>query len=239
MRTKKPRAEAEPVEPKKTESPAESSEVRGSAAKPAKTRAPRRTKPKPDKPAAIGDIDARLRELRDFAADTQTRLAAVESGLTSVGEQISFIPAQVRMIGGKVDGLTTSISESRYRAALLSVLGIHDLVDQTLRSMSPASDGDGADHRRNYEVLRTQLRQILESNGLCEIPAQGEFDPNVHRAIGQVPCDDPAVSGCVAEVVRPGFRTEQSVLRYAEVTVWKHVPAAQTETSSDNERKDE
>lgn len=144
--------------------------------------------------------------------------------MASLEKQVGFLPSQIRLLGGKVDSLTTAITEPRFRALLLGVLTIYDLVDQVLRTPpSIATDADRG-HLNNYQVLRTQVRMLLGLNGLVEIPGSGVFDPLVHRALQSVPVDDPAKSDQVLEVVRPGFRTGQAVLRYAEVVVGRFTP---------------
>ncbi len=126
----------------------------------------------------------------------------------------------MRRLDGKIDGLAASVSEPRLRLALLSLLGIYDLVEPMGRVMAQ----DEAGQLRLCEVLRTQLRQALEENGLTEIPAAGAFDPQFHRALQSVPVHDPARDGHVVAVVRPGFCSGCSVLRYAEVSVGRYVP---------------
>ena len=172
-------------------------------------------------PAADGLWDEIRHHLRESKACPQAilqRLDAFQESVDGLAKLVSYLPPQLRMLGGKIDGLTTSLAEPRCRALLLGLLSIQDLVDQMLRAPENGSL-PAPDHRRNYEVLATQIGQLLASNGLSEIPTDGEFDPQLHRAVGSAPCDDPARENRVAEVVRRGFRTEQSVLRYAEVLV--------------------
>lgn len=157
------------------------------------------------------------------SSETQTRLAALENAVTALKEQLGYLPPQVRMLGDKIDGLTTSVSEPRLRALLMGLLDVFDLVERTLNSLPPDEAPPGeVDHRNNYRVFRTQLGQLLESNGLREIPAEGAFDPQLHRAVRRVPCDSPDQDGCIVEVVRTGFQTEHNVLRYAEVNVGQY-----------------
>jgi molecular chaperone GrpE len=161
--------------------------------------------------------------LQESLSSIRERLDQVEASLEQLSQQASFLPGQIRLLAGKVEGMATSLSEPRYRSVLHGLLGIYDLLDQILRTL-PAQDVEPQDHQRNYEVLRTQLRQILEANGLMEIPAAGAFDPELHRALKRVPTPNPSQAGQVLEVVRPGFRTEQAILRFAEVTVGAYQP---------------
>ncbi|MGE0129084.1 MAG: nucleotide exchange factor GrpE [Blastocatellales bacterium] len=175
---------------------------------------------------AVWELNRETRELRETVAAMQTRMAGFEAAMDAMAKQVSFLPPQVRMLGGKIDGLGTAISEPRYRAALLGLLGVFDLTDQILRTLPTEGASEvgvaAPNHRRNYEVLLAQLRQILESNGLTEIPTSGGFDPELHRALKLIPVADPAQSDQILEVARRGFRTEQSILRYAEVLVGQY-----------------
>lgn len=153
---------------------------------------------------------------------------ALMERMAGLEKQVAFLPPQVRMLAAKVDGLSTAITEPRIRALLMGLLGIYDLIDQVLRTLPARMTDADRDHLHNYQVLRAQLEVLLESNGLSEIPADGAFDPLLHRALQSVPVDDPQKADSVLEVVRPGFRTEQAILRYAEVLVGRYnsAPAA-------------
>jgi molecular chaperone GrpE len=45
------------------------------------------------------------------------------------------------------------------------------------------------------------------------------FDPNQHEAVQQQPADEPGDEPVVAEVLRPGYRLGERVLRPAMVVV--------------------
>jgi molecular chaperone GrpE (heat shock protein) len=172
-------------------------------------------------------------EVRTQLKALEARLAAVEAAVGELGKQIGFVPQQVRMLAGKLDGLGTSISEPRYRALLLDLVMLHDLVHQMASAHANGQD-QVAELERHREVLLRQIRQVLATNGLSEIQANGPFDPAIHRAVHSVPSADPAAAGQVLQVVRPGFRTERSVLRYAEVTVGSPLtPAAGSKPAED------
>jgi molecular chaperone GrpE (heat shock protein) len=181
---------------------------------------------------ASGEIRDELRRLFALCSSFEARLENLETAMDTTAKQVAFLPPQVRQLSSKIEGLNTSISEPRYRGVLLNLLGVYDLADQVLRSLPPANaDEDEAitNHRRDYEVFRTQLRQILESNGLTEIPAHGEFNPAAHRAVKRMPVVDRTLADQVLEVVRPGFRTEQAVLRFAEVVVGHYLSTENSE----------
>ena len=149
--------------------------------------------------------------------ERDARLARLEELVDGLCKQVAFLPPQIRQLGGKVDGVATAVSEPRHRALMLGVIGIYDLVSQMERS-ARAGLGE-ASPAKSFEVVRLQLEQLLDVNGLRAIEASGAFDPQVHRALSRVPVSDPARDQQIVEVLRTGFRTEQAVLRFAEVSV--------------------
>ena len=135
-----------------------------------------------------------------------------DAKLAALGERLGLIPAQLRELGNKVDNVTENINESRLNDLLKSLLMLLDLTGQF------ASTTD-ADHAHNYELLRRQMLETLEINGIYMIEASGRFDPAWHKIVERVPCETPEDDGQIASIYRPGFRTERAVLRYAEVIV--------------------
>jgi molecular chaperone GrpE (heat shock protein) len=183
----------------------------------------------------MDELRTGFRTIHKLLADLQQRLDGLETVTQNTAKQVGFLPAQIRMLTGKVDGLTTSISEPRLRSVLLSVLGVYDLVDQLLRAeIASPTDARSAD-LRHHEVVRTQLRQILEANGLSEIDTKGPFDPTLHCAIEQAPCSDPSLANSVLDVLRAGFRTEHAVLRHAAVRIAKYTAPNSAERQLENE----
>jgi molecular chaperone GrpE len=99
-------------------------------------------------------------------------------------------------------------------AALLEVL---DDLDRTLDAAEETSD-EGL--KKGVELVASKLIQALTSLGVERVDAVGEpFDPNVHEAVQQLPADEPTEVPVVAQVLRPGYRLEERVLRAAMVVV--------------------
>ena len=185
-------------------------------------------------------VDDRLDALAKQMEASQDGMGAgfenLAGELAGLKKSLGFVPPKIRSVESKVMTLTDAISESKYRGLLKDLLRIHDLVDQILRGLVVVPGcGVTETHLRNYEVLRTQLLQILKLNGLEEIDASGEFDPQWHQAMGKMPTEDPNSAGRIANVRRIGFKTETTVLRYAEVDVYELVSAPPAAPAAANE----
>ena len=192
--------------------PEESTEARSEAdpVSPARPEAASAGRDLPD------EILARLGSLElDLLGQTQR----LQAGLTTLSEKVAFIPPQIRTLGAKIDAVATVASDSKYRALLLTLLGLHDLAGQMRLDASNSEDGGAA--KRALDVIFTQVQQILEANGLTQIAESETFDPAMHCAIQVVPTEDSARDGRIARMIRPGFALAGRLLRFAEVEIWK------------------
>jgi molecular chaperone GrpE len=68
-------------------------------------------------------------------------------------------------------------------------------------------------------LVQTHLLDVFRRFGITPIDALGQpFDPHLHEAVQQQPRAD-VVPGTVVEVLEPGYRLQERVLRPARVVV--------------------
>lgn len=86
-----------------------------------------------------------------------------------------------------------------------------------------AAAGEGQDVeqlREGYQLIGQKMRGILEARGVQRMEAKGaEFDTDLHEAITQIPAPSEDLKGKVVDVVEPGYKLHDSVLRFAKVVV--------------------
>ena len=95
------------------------------------------------------------------------------------------------------------------------LLPVLDDFDRAINALRTHTDDDAL--IRGLELVLTQLRGVLESEGLERVIAEGAFDPHEHEAVMSVPgeVDEPTV----LEVVRPGYKLKGKTIRPALVQV--------------------
>ena len=99
-------------------------------------------------------------------------------------------------------------------ATVKKLLGVADNIKR-------AEDSDKAspDYVKGLEMIVKQLSDALTSIGLEEIEAEGQpFDPRFHEAVMHVE-DESLGENVVAQVLQPGYRLGDTVLRPAMVKV--------------------
>jgi molecular chaperone GrpE len=107
----------------------------------------------------------------------------------------------------------TALVERATEALVEQLLPALDSFELALESL------EGSDDKvhKGMELVRAQLRDVLEKAGLREIDALGTaFDPTVHEAVAQ---DDGDGEPVVSDVYRTGYRLKDRVLRPATVKV--------------------
>lgn len=93
------------------------------------------------------------------------------------------------------------------------------VLDDLQRALANApKKGEAAAWAQGIELIVRKLQAALEAEGVKPIPAEGEFDPQVHEAITHE--DHPELkSGQIIEVVQQGYMIGDRVIRPALVRV--------------------
>jgi len=112
------------------------------------------------------------------------------------------------------------VADSRLYGVTAFARDILGVADNMRRALEPGVKAliDGV------ELTERELLKALEKNGVRQFSPQGEkFDPNFHQAMFEVP-DASVPAGSVVQVVQPGYRIGDRVLRPALVGVSKGGP---------------
>jgi molecular chaperone GrpE len=111
-------------------------------------------------------------------------------------------------------GLQRDAGKAELATSLLEVL---DDLDRTLEAADASADETLA---KGVTLVADKLVRSLRAQGLEQVAETGvPFDPNVHEAVQQRSADEPRDEPVVAEVLRPGYRIGDRVLRAAMVVV--------------------
>ena len=108
------------------------------------------------------------------------------------------------------------------RSRLLnSFLEIVDDLERALAATANDEPSQAKELQRGVELTHRAAMQLLEKEGAVAIEAKGQpFDPSWHEAVATVPRNGHRVEpGTVLEVVEPGYRIQDELLRPAKVVV--------------------
>jgi len=98
-------------------------------------------------------------------------------------------------------------------------LEVLDDFDRAMKERPAVDNGDLAKWADGTALIYRKLQNVLDAEGVTRIEAEGkEFDPTVHEAVTQEPCDTHP-TGHVIAVVRQGYKLGDKVIRPALVRV--------------------
>lgn len=98
--------------------------------------------------------------------------------------------------------------------------GLLDVLDDLDRTLEAAETSTDEGLAKGVEMVAGKLVRSLQAAGLERVDATGTtFDPNQHEAVQQVESETDHDEPVVAQVLRPGYRLGDRVLRAAMVVV--------------------
>ena len=169
--------------------------------------------PGSSKPAFVAELEQQLQRLNRQVEEKDALLKEYAAKYASAAQE--FDDGRVRLrreVSKDVDRET--------RRVLASFLEVVDNLDRAIDAAS-ASEGASGLHK-GVVMVRQQFLLTLDGYGVQPIDAAGEpFDPNLHDAVSMVPVTETDREGRVIDVVTPGYRVADEVLRPAKVTVGK------------------
>jgi len=143
--------------------------------------------------------------------------------LAVLADAVALLREQLDTAQRRTDQL---IVEARSRAddpLIRDLVALVDSCARTARSWAERDTAESADVAAALTGVADDVRQVLARAGVEPFaPEPGDaFDRRSAQVVRVEPTDDLASSGRVAAVVRPGYRSGERVLRYADVVVFK------------------
>jgi molecular chaperone GrpE len=165
----------------------------------------------PESPSAAPDPAA---ELAKEAAELKDRLLRTLAEMENLRRRTEREVADARVYG------VTNFARD--------IVGVADSMERAMKALDDglrekADDGVKA-LLDGVELTERELLKVLEKHGVTKLEPKGQkFDPNMHQAMFEMP--DPSVpAGMVTQVVQPGYKIGERVLRPAMVGVSKGGP---------------
>jgi molecular chaperone GrpE len=169
-----------------------------------------------DDAEALEEVQAEVEAEEDaIAADLAKARAEAESYLDDLRRlQADFDNYRKRTLREQ-----TARTASASQALVARLLPVLDNFELAVSSAEQSRDFDRM--LKGVEMVFGELREVLESEGLVRIEAEGKpFDPERHEAVIAVEEED-TEPGMVVDIVRAGYELRGKVLRPAMVKVAK------------------
>lgn len=165
-----------------------------------------------------------------WAQDPAARIAELEEEIATLKDQFLRAMAEAENVRKRSERQLAEAHKYGVANFARAVLTIADDLSRALAAVpEDQRQGDGLLQTLlgGVEAVERELSKVLESHNIERIDPAGEpFDPNFHEAMFEVP-DSDLPNGTVAQVVQPGYRLHDRLLRPARVGVSKGAGGAQ------------
>lgn len=106
--------------------------------------------------------------------------------------------------------------QSAGEGLLKALLPIADDFDRAEKAFAGKTDKEA----EGFFLIQNKFKKILEQNGVKVMDtSNGEFNPDIHDAITQVPVQDEKQKGKIVDVVEKGYVLNDKVIRHAKVVI--------------------
>jgi len=174
-------------------------------------------------PEIEGDAETAENE-SPWVQDPAARIAELEEELAATKDQFLRFMAEAENVRKRSERHLAEAHKYGVANFARSVLTVADDLSRALAAVpEDQRGGDGLLQTLlgGVEAVERELLKALDAHDIQRIDPVGEpFDPNFHEAMFEVPTSD-YPSGTVAQVIQPGYRLHDRLLRPARVGVAK------------------
>ncbi len=139
-------------------------------------------------------------------------------------QRVADLENQLKRAVADYQNLEKRVSEGRSELTrwgtaelLTKMLPVLDHLEQALGGMSEQEKASG--WAKGVELAIKQFSEVLKSEGLDEIIADGVFNPSLHEAVDTQDGED----NMILKITRKGYNLNGKVLRPAQVVVGRKV----------------
>lgn len=171
---------------------------------------PEEVKPEKEEGKAKFGKKKRIQELEEEVAKLQEELAVSKNAYYKAY-------ADADNMKKRLQSEAENVRKYRIQSFASEVLPVLDSLERALDVK--VDDQNIKNYVKGFEMIYTQLKHILEKEGVTEIDALNKpFDPNYHNALMQETVEG-VESGIVVEVLQKGYMLKDRVLRATLVKV--------------------
>ena len=167
--------------------------------------------------------------------DSESQISEMHKEISDLKDQLLRFMAEAENVRKRSERHLAEAHKYGMANFARSILTVADDLSRALQAVPEEQrDGEGLLQTLlgGVEAVERELIKALDSNNIKRIDPTGEpFDPNFHEAMYEVP-DSGFSNGTVAQVVQPGYRLHDRLLRPARVGVAKD---AEEKTGNNND----
>ncbi|MBT8296254.1 MAG: nucleotide exchange factor GrpE [Gramella sp.] len=103
---------------------------------------------------------------------------------------------------------------------MTAMLPIMDDFDRALNELKKSGDENLL---KGIELIHNKFKETLKAKGLerMDVEQGSDFDSEIHEAITQIPAPSDDLKGKIVDVIEPGYKLGEKIIRYPKVVTGK------------------
>jgi molecular chaperone GrpE len=145
-----------------------------------------------------------------------TELKKLQDDLSEARDKYLRMNAEFENFRRRTAKERIELIQSAGEQILKELLPVADDFDRAEKSFKDKNDKES----EGFFLIQNKFRKILDQNGVKEMDmTSGDFNPDLHDAITQLPIDDESQKGKIVDVVEKGYLLNEKVIRHAKVVI--------------------
>lgn len=159
----------------------------------------------------------------------ETQESAANASKAPADDQIKKAQDELAEAKDKYLRLYAEFENHRRRTAKEKLDMIQSANEQLIKALLPVVDDFERAEKASAEatekgsegflLIQAKLKKVLDQFGVKAMEVKGDFNPDFHEAITQVPVPDESMKGKIVDVVEKGYMLGDKVIRFAKVVV--------------------
>lgn len=175
-------------------------------------------------------IDNAIEDVEDMEENTEEQTDTQEQELTEeeiIKEDLQKEKDKFLRLFAEFENYKRRTSKERLelfktanQEVMTAMLPIMDDFDRAMNELKRSGDENLL---KGIELIHNKLKETLKAKGLerMEVEQGSDFDSEIHEAITQVPAPSDDLKGKIIDVVEPGYKLGERIIRYPKVVTGK------------------
>ncbi len=168
----------------------------------------------------VDDNDADAEEQADTKNGELTEDERLKEDLQKEKDKFLRLFAEFENYKRRTSKERLELFKTANQEVMTAMLPIMDDFDRALNELKKSGDENLL---KGIELIHNKLKETLKAKGLerMEVEQGTDFDSEIHEAITQVPAPSDKLKGKIVDVVEPGYKLGERIIRYPKVVTGK------------------
>ena len=155
-------------------------------------------------------------EIKEEKAEPANEMKKLQDDLAEAKDKYLRLYAEFENFRRRTAKARIDLIQSAGEKLLIELLPVADDFDRAEKAFKEKNDKES----EGFFLIQNKFKKILEQNGVKLMDtSSGDFDPDLHDAITQLPVEDESKKGKIVDVVEKGYLLNEKVIRHAKVVV--------------------